>query len=140
MKRGFYSGVIAGLFAGLYLFVNVVLSFVILAELPEVTSLDFWLDYLVFQLGIHSIFGGIFGLMYSKFYVGIPGKGVKKGLVFALILGLLSSIFPTTDRFYYYLITGLEIYRIWGLGWLQASLKWIPYGIVLGFVYERLKL
>ena len=99
------------------------------------------LDFFVYQFGYTAIFGGIFGLIYSRFYGGIPGEGVKKGLVFGLLIGVLTNIaVASTEALLAWSLTGDQEYLGWAVLWAEGSLKWIPYGIVLGFVYERLRL
>ena len=128
LSRGFYSGVIAGLFAGLTIFTTVMIEFSLVTEIPDITSVDFWMDYFVSQLGIHSIFGGIFGLMYQKLYGGIPSKGVKKGLVFGLMIGVLANLQYSMFFFLnWFLLTGepelLEFFYVSGFGWMEGFLK-----------------
>ena len=140
LRRGFYSGLIGGMAAGIWVFFYIVLRGG-MDVLPEVMSLGFLLDYFVNQLGYTAIFGGIFGLIYSRFYGGIPGEGVKKGLVFGLLIGVLANIVvASTLNLLAWSLTGVEQYFIWGISFAEGFLKWIWYGLVLGFVYERLKL
>jgi hypothetical protein len=139
LRRGFYSGVLGGIAAGVWIFIYIALRGTF--ALPKITSLDFLLAYLVNQLGYTAIFGGIFGLIYSRFYGKIPGGGVKKGLVFGLLIGVLANIaVPTTEPLLAWSLAGVEEYFEIGIAWAEGFLKWIPYGLVLGFAYERLKL
>ena len=136
LRRGFYSGLIGGFFAGIWIFVYVFLKGG-WSTMPDVMSLSFWQDYFIVQCGIHAIFGGIFGLVYSRFYDGIPSKGVKKGLIFGLLIGMLVNLVFFSSTILHHL---LEVKLLINWTWIEGFLKWIPYGIVLGFVYERLKL
>jgi hypothetical protein len=141
LRRGFYSGLIGGMVASLWVFVYAFLSGSFWITMYDITSLEFWFDYSVSQLGLTAIFGGIFGLIYSRFYNGIPGEGVKKGVVFGLIIGVLANIAgQATELLLGWLLTGVQEYFEYGIAWLGGSLKWIFYGIVLGILYERLKL
>jgi hypothetical protein len=140
LSRGFYSGIIGGMVAGIWTFIYIIFrrGFFIL---PEVMSLDFLLDFFVYQFGYAAIFGGIFGLIYSRFYGGIPGKGVMKGFVFGLLIVVLVHIVVgSTEPLLAWTLSGVQEYFEWSILWAETSLKWIPYGIVLGFFYERLKL
>ena len=139
LRCGFYSGLIAGIAGGAWIFIYVFYT-QNLALLPEVATLDFWIDYMVYHVGIVGIFGGIFGLVYSKFYAGIPGKGVIKGLVFGLMMGILANIGYSTEQFLIWSLTGIELAFQLGVGWIIGFQKWIVYCIVLGVLYERLKL
>jgi len=54
------------------------------------------------HIGFNTIFGTAFGIVYTRFYDVIPGKGIKKGLVYALILYLAQDLWPAS----YYLANG----------------------------------
>jgi hypothetical protein len=137
--RGFYSGLIGGFFAGIWIFVYVFLKGG-WSTMPNVMSLEFLQDYFIFQFGMHGIFGCIFGVLYSKvFYNAIPSKGFKKGLVYGLLIGMWANLFTASNELLRWSLTGLDVYLI-GVNWIEGFLKWIPYGFVLGIVYERLKL
>jgi hypothetical protein len=127
-----------GVYIFFYAFVNPLQTF----GVQNISSLDFWIDYFVFQFGFHAVFGANFGLVYSRFYKRIPGEGVMKGLVFGLMVGMLANLHYSSFWFLNWFLLAGEVEWLYpfGIGWLEGFLKWIPYGIVLGIVYDRLKL
>lgn len=139
LSRGFYSGLFGGMAMGVWIFVWVYLQGG-WSIMPDIISLEFWTNYFVFHFGLSALFGAIFGLVYSRFYKGIPGEGVKKGLTFGLIIGVLANLQYSMFNFLNgFLWTGEPELIAWayvsGSTFLQAYLKWIPYGIVLGIAY-----
>jgi hypothetical protein len=137
--RGFYSGLIAGIIGGIALFLYVIIT-QHLSQLPDFTSLDFWLNYFIYQIGLQGIFGGIFGIMYSKFYNGIPGKSIVKGLVFGLIIFLLGNFAYGTLHLWIGLSAANESHLAWGIDYFEGFPLFLAYGIALGPIYERLRL
>jgi len=136
LMRGFYSGLIAGCIGGMG-FSLYVIFFSLTAAIPDITSFDFWLNYFIYQVGVQGIFGGIFGIIYMKFYNGIPGKGAWKGLVFGLIIFLLGNFAHGTWNVLVGSLAGNEIHIAWGINYFEAFLIWFIYGLVLGPLYER---
>jgi len=139
--RGFYSGLIGGMVAGLWVIIWAIMVRYE-AVFNALTSLELWINYLIFQIGVAGILGGVFGVVYSRFYRGIRGEDVKKSLLFGLIIAMLANVVISTDRLLHFLLLEGEHGQLLseGVGWLLTSLKWILYGFVLGIVYERLKL
>ena len=142
LMRGFYAGLIAGIIGQTGLFIYVFLSSTIGEGsdiVPYVFSYDFWIDYLIYQIGEQAIFGGIFGIIYSQFYNKIPGKGLKKGIVFGLLIALLGTVSYGSFFLLMGLLTANETFLGWGVDWLEAIPMWFLYGVVLGPLYERWK-
>ena len=99
------------------------------------------MNYFIYQIGYVAIFGGISGIFYSTFYNKIPGKGVKKGLIFGCIIGLFSNIWYAFGDILTWSFTGIEYYFTLSYAWTWGFVFiWLPYGLVLGPVYERLNL
>ena len=122
--RAFYSGLIAGIVGGAWVFLYVYHS-QILSGIPDPTASD-WLNYLIYHVGIVGIFGGIFGIVYSKFYASVPGKGVIKSLVFGLMMGMLANIFTSTDNLLIWSLTSINEALELGVAWIIGFQKWIP--------------
>jgi len=138
-RTGFYPGLIAGMIGGTvaFLYVTLVHKW---SNIPDVTTFDFWINYLIYHLGIQGIFGGIFGIIYSRFHNGVPGKGVVKGIVFGIIVALIANISYASHFLLLWSLTGIEKYYQWGLGYAEGFIKWFTYGVVLEPLYKRLPL
>ena len=94
MMRGFYPGLIAGIIGGIVGSISIIIGTMI--GLPHILigvplTFELMISHLGYNIGATGIFGGIFGIVYSKFYNGIPSEGLKKGIVF----GLLTYLFQT---------------------------------------------
>jgi len=142
--RGFYSGLIAGIIGGIaftgFRTLDSMLGLWAILGMPAVTSFDTIISVLGYSIGHQGIYGGIFGIIYFKFYNRIPGKGIEKGIVYGLIIGALTDIAYGTALLLIWVYAGIGQYFNESLGWIiSAFYQWLPYGIVLGVLYERLK-
>ena len=133
LNIGAISGLIAGLLGGIVFTISIRASFSIGLYEPRFVSM-----YLVGQnaygtnILIGIIFGIICGVIYSRAYSLILGKGVSKGLFFGLILLLILWIRHAT----WCLAYGLYAYAASEV--CTGFLKWVAYGLVLGFLYDLL--
>jgi hypothetical protein len=139
--RGFYSGLVAGCIGGLVFTVVRVLETISgLYALFPVLTFDALMIHLGYAMPANGIYGGIFAIIYSMFYDRVPGKGVKKSFVFGLMMFFISNIWIASDSFLLWLFTRIETLFEWSYSWsIEGSTIWIPYGIVLGLLYERWK-
>ena len=138
--RGFRAGLIAGMVAGVVLSLGrVVETSFGLPSAEVILTWDFMSAHIGYSVGVIGIFGGFFGIVYSKFYDGIPAKGVKKSLVYGLIVLLFTSLWAVSYNIILAFLTGMEIFLVWALAWGLVLHVWITYGLVLGVLYERWK-
>jgi hypothetical protein len=143
LMRGFYAGLLAGIFGGTTFIITSIVGEIIRTGYITTVVQDFMKpdvlrDYSIYMVGYLAIFGSISGIYYTIFYNRIPGKGVKKGIVFGCMIGLLSNIWMA---FRYYLIglfTGIEAFS--SIALLGGFQMWFVYGLVLEPIYKRLNL
>jgi hypothetical protein len=85
------------------------------------------------EMIVNLIFGVIWGIIYSKVYRAIPGKGILKGLLFGVFGYLIWHIRWVTLFLVYgdMPMVGQQI--------IYGFIVWIPFGIILGIVYEYLR-
>ena len=77
------------------------------------------------------IFGILFGVMYSKLYDSIPGKDIKKGLHFGLMIWLIKDI---AGGIYVALMGGLVFAtELIFVGFFM----WIVYGFIIEKLYTK---
>ena len=124
-------GAIAGLIGGIVIDIAHVMFWNPLQEeFPK--TIDF--EFLISQLGTHSLinmlWGAFFGILFTMFYIRIPGKKILKGIVFAIII-----FFITSFRFAIYgLLYELPpVFVAWG----NAIFLFLAYGIILGLLYRK---
>jgi len=142
LSRGFYAGLIAGIIGGIL--INITRIIEAMLGLPSavagVLTFETALYHLGYEIGQVGISGALFGILYARFYNAIPSKGVKKSLFFGSIIFLFTSFWWTSANILSWLLTWAEQFL-----WLSISMAfiaiviWIPYGLVLGLVYERWK-
>lgn len=138
------KGVVAGFLAG----IAMVLSGIVVWGatqgylMPQYeASAELWkpmepLNVWLAQVWILTIAEGmLYGLVYSVLYSGIPGKGIKKGLIFAVLLWLVGTL-PGMAITYLSMAVPTPIIASWTFGGL---INLLVMGAVLVIVYERVK-
>jgi len=94
MKRAIIVGFISGLVAGM---VQAVLS---ISGIWDFFSVYYLIEPVSFQHTMlhYTILFGLWGIvycvLYSFFYDYIPNKGIKKGIIFALIIWIAVAVHP----------------------------------------------
>jgi hypothetical protein len=131
LKTGIYPGAFAGIAMGISVFV--IMATIFNPELYQRYAADF--GFLIGQLGTHVFFNMIFvivfGILYVMFYDKIPGKGVLKGIVFSLVIFLITSFRLGIYYLAYGLITNFYL-------WSIAGFIYFPiFGLVLGLLYRK---
>jgi len=104
------------------------------ANLPGVLTISFLISHLSYEIMHYLVFGPIFGAIYALYYDSTPGKGVFKGLVYGLILYLISNLYYgvlLVQRWGYETIT--DAIGAWWMGFFTLA----TYGIVLGALYKK---
>jgi hypothetical protein len=86
-----------------------------------------------YQIAINIVWGAIFGILYPKFYKSIPGKGIWKGLVYGLMIYLLSNMYEMS----YVLVYGDPIYFADEILFFTGIWIFIVFGFALGYLYEK---
>ena len=94
------------------------------------TILDFT-NQSIFHIGFNTFFGVLFGALFAMFYDRIPSKDIKKGLVFSMIIFLITTF---QAAIYGIVYTG---YPIAIALFYQGFLAFIAYGLVLGYLYKK---
>jgi hypothetical protein len=126
-KIGAISGFVASLFTGTFLAYSLA-RMAILMELFEPWWVPIAEKSILVTIPLNMIWGVILGIIYSKAYHAIPGKGSLKGLCWGLIL---------------YVIIAVRIDTFWlAYGWTTPELfTWlhiILWGLITGILYEFL--
>ena len=131
-------GAIAGFISGIAAFAsNIIASIIGLAEIiprEQFLSIPFLLTALPGQLSYNTIWGVIYGVAFAIVYNCIPGKGVWKGLFFAMVYFFLSSNVRSGAILVAWGQTD------WGITWIWVgffcALAW---GLVMGALYKPTK-
>jgi hypothetical protein len=82
-----------------------------------------------FNLGV----GIVFALIFSVLYQGIPGEGLKKGIVFGSAFWLI-GFFPACLFSCVYISIPSYVFLLWSLFWLFV---YIGMGLTVAFVFKK---
>ena len=75
----------------------------------------------------------LFALVYAILYNGIPGDGIKKGLIYGFLMWLVGALVGlATMPFYMTIATTVVIYWI-----LNALVINLINGVILGLIYKK---
>jgi len=128
---GLTSGAIAGLVFGLIIsLTNIFTNIWIYKYHPMTVTLSFLTLQSIFHIGVNTFYGIFFGVMFAMFYDRVPYQGIKKGLVYGLIVYLITSF---QVAFYGIVNTWYDFAIAWSY---SAFLAFIAYGLVLGAIYK----
>jgi hypothetical protein len=139
MNTSLKIGIVAGLIAGIVKSIaNIIIGTPILFKLglpyffippPPDTPFN---NIVVMEIIGSLIIGFIFGTIYFWAYGVIPKKGIMKGFVFGLFGYLVSRLYWVVLFLSYGQLDAVATTIFYGF------FGWIPFGIVLGLVYEFL--
>jgi len=144
MKSGAHPGAIAGIADGLassiVSIIGPALGLWMIPGYPKTVTFDFWMS----QAGSHFLFnliwGTIFGLIFAHVYNLVPGRGVMKGLIYSLIIYLI-----TTFQIAVHFLGYTTVPSAWELS-INSSLQLflvgffgtgVAYGLALGALYRK---
>ena len=134
MKNGYVVGGIAGAIAGV---ADGIVSYIISILGGKI---GLWADYdpitllmqFPAQTAINVTWGVFFGFAFVMFYNCIPRQGVKKGIIYGLIVYFLLSNLRSAA--FTYMFGFSEAAFSWAIHGIFAS---IAYGAVLGYLYKK---
>ena len=140
--RGFYAGLIAGALGGFIFTIGRIIAdiFRFYTGTPTLLEFDMMMIHFGYAMGANGIFGAIFGIIYPLFYDRVPSKGIKKSLIFGLMMFFFSNVFISSIYLLNWYLTGFEQFFLDSFAWVFYGIQiWFPYGIFLGLLYERWK-
>ncbi|MCW4032844.1 MAG: hypothetical protein NWF08_05575 [Candidatus Bathyarchaeota archaeon] len=145
--RGANAGFIAGLIGGLIAFFSRRVGMIYFYEIATIGPEALFIFYqLMVHLALNAIWGTLLGIIYTKVYDLVPGKGIKKGFVYGLIAFLICSLHGGTYAFAQaimaYFVLGYEtaqpIFQNYAIPWtFTGAIQVITFGLVLGYLYKK---
>lgn len=137
IRSGIHPGAIAGLLGG-------IVAGIIAAVIG---AIGFWppsvpdpvIGFFLSQLGTHVFFnmiwGVVFGMLFVMFYDGIPGKDIKKGIVFSLVIFFITTFRGNIHQLTYS-STPAALFRSYS--WIIIGFfMFLTVGLVLGLLYKK---
>ena len=132
MKSGIVAGFIAGFTVGI---VNVISDSSGFWELFSVhyTTIPVGIQHtLLYEIIFSSLWGIVFGGLYAFFYDYIPFTGVKKGLIFGLIIWVAVAVHPAS------LILGYGFHQLFvPMTFISLISTCLVYGSLIGILYKK---
>jgi len=93
---------------------------------------QFSINNVLVNIPLFGFWGIVLGIIYSKVYELVPGKGISKGLVYGLFFYFINMVRMATFHLAYARILD-------GAGYIfQGFFTWLIWGLVLGVLYEYL--
>lgn len=77
--------------------------------------------------------GFVFAVLYAILYRGVPGVGLKKGVVFGVLIWIIGSLLP--NWWSYLSTTSPEIYVF--VDTLRGFARYIFLGVVCSIIYKE---
>ncbi len=132
--RGIIGGVVVGLIGEFFGF----LIYGVIFNKWVVMTMSLWrpMDSLYWRIGMPlvDIFNGLMlALGYALLYKGIPGTGLKKGLVYGLIIWLITRV---AGELFMYVMLPLP-FELVVAGWIHGIISLLLGGLVLAAIYGR---
>lgn len=124
------TGLVAGFISGIADFIFSIIS-IFGIFFPIVLTVDIQM-LAIYTIITASLWGIVWVLLYAFFYDYLPGKGVRRGLFFGLIIWIIA---PTSNWIisaacgYYLLAIQTVIVTFFSIG--------IVYGLILGYIYKE---
>lgn len=100
---------------------------------PQISLTVMPINWLVFLFGINVILAILFVLPYTIFYKGIPGKGIRRGLVYALLLYPVGVLIP---MFSIYVLLNISSIAVVYFA-LEGLVEFLAYGAVISVIYKE---
>jgi hypothetical protein len=143
ITSGILPGAIAGFCGGLAASVFAVIGHVtgywgVFIEGEIFSTIDYWMSQAGSHIFINMLWGIIFGVFFAKVYNLVPGKKVRRGLYYGLIMLLITTfLFTTWGICWEVYHNEWEMALIDFLGLSIGTAQFIVFGIVLGFLYRK---
>jgi len=132
--RGFLGGIAFGVIGEIFGWVIYGLLFMKWTE--QVSQLWRPMESLYWRVGmpLADIFCGLMiALSYAILYKGIPGTGLKKGLIFGLILWLITRL---AGELFWYTMSPIPFMLVVA-GWLHGLIAMSLGGIAIAAIYGK---
>lgn len=124
-----YAGAVAGLISGIICsFLGYIWVRMGIFEFTPGSLIEILVSMIVLTL----IFGTTFGLIYEKFYSLLPSEGLKKGLIFGLMVWFIKDIAAGSYVIFVARNPGIGFDLIVG-----GLYMWAIYGVILGHIYKK---
>ena len=100
---------------------------------PQTTFDSIPISQLIFIITVNTILAIFVVFLYAVLYKGIPGRGIKKGIIFGLLMYPMSVLVPMFSMYVLLNIaTGAILYFS-----LQGLVEFLVYGAIIAVIYKE---
>ncbi len=100
---------------------------------PQVPFTSMPVSYLAFFILANTILAIFIAFLYAILYKSIPGIGIKKGLMFGLLMFPMSVLIPMFSMWAMFRVAGVTIL----LFIFEQLIEILIYGAVISFIYKE---
>lgn len=100
---------------------------------PQVSFTSMPTSYLTFFILANTVLAIFIAFLYAILYKSIPSTGIKKGLMFGLLMFPMSVLIPMFSMWAMFRIAGMTIL----LFTLEQLIEILIYGAVIGIIYKE---
>jgi len=100
---------------------------------PQISFISMPTSYLAFFILANTILAIFIALLYTILYKSIPGTGIKKGLIFGLLMFPMSVLIPMFSIWAMFRVAGVAVL----LFTFEQLIEILIYGTVIGAIYKE---
>jgi len=145
MRSGLFPGAIAGFCGGMPAAISQVVGHVtgywgVPATSGQlISTIEYWWNQAGTHILINMIWGTVFGAIFAIVYDLVPGKKIRKGILFGLIMFFITTFLVGT-----WLVIWPIFHNEWniatyyaGAAFLTGGANAVVFGLVLGLLYRK---
>lgn len=100
---------------------------------PQISLTSMPAGWLLFLFSVNTVLAMFIAFLYAVLFRVIPGTGVKKGLVFGLLMYPMSVLIPMFSWYVMMNVAGLAVLYFT----LEQFIEILVYGAVIGIMYKE---
>jgi hypothetical protein len=132
MKSSIIAGLVAGFAAGIVMFLfNISGLYELFSVLPQVFPVGTQ-TLALYNIIFYIVWGIIWSALYAFFYDYLPAKGVRKGLIYGLIIWIVAAMHDAGT-------SAMYGFYAWAIPYALAAFFSIviAYGLLIGALYRK---
>lgn len=100
---------------------------------PQISLASMPINWLIFLFLVNTALAMFIAFLYAVLFKAIPGTGIKKGLVFGLLMYPMSVLIPMFSWYVMMNIAGQAVFYFT----LEQLIEILVYGAVIGLIYKE---
>lgn len=99
---------------------------------PQVPFVSMPTSYLLFFILTNTLLAIFIAFLYAVLYKAIPGTGIKKGLLFGLLISPMSVLIPMFSIWAMFRVPNITVL----LFTIEQLIEILAYGVIIGLIYK----